>query len=429
MRFGKIEFFFWLACSSPSLCAQVTAVRSERMLDVKSGNYVTNAVVLIQNGKITAAAGGLAIPADAKVIDLGSATLLPGLIDVHTHLMARAAEGQQNDMYLLQLAKKSEAYRALEGAANARVTLRAGFTSVRDVESEGSGYADVALRRAIDRGLVEGPRMQVATRAIAATGGYFPVLTSPDLKEFPHGAQWITGADEARRAVREQVYFGADLIKVYADFLDVGSPNTDAFMHETLTRDEIRTVVEEAHKGGHRVAAHAMTREGIRNAVEGGVDSIEHGREVDAETLALMASKGTFLVPTSAATSAEYENAKSPEQRAQMEPFMQSLRAEITNALAAHVKIASGFDSAEERTQGKNARELASLVKLGLTPLEAIRGATVRAAELMAWQDKVGAIEAGKFADLIAVDGDPLKDISVLQHVTFVMKGGEQVRF
>jgi imidazolonepropionase-like amidohydrolase len=372
-----------------------------------------------------AAGNGVAIPSGASVTDLGAAMLLPGLIDVHTHLMARTPEGNQNDNYILQLAKESEAYRALEGAADARLTLDAGFTSVRDVESEGSGYADVALRTAIERGLIDGPRMQVATRAIAATGGYFPLRLSPDLDNYPRGAQMITGVDEARRAVREQVYYGADLIKVYADFLDVGSPNTKIFVHQTLTRDEIRTIVEEAHKGGHHVAAHATTREGIRNAVEAGVDSIEHGTGVDKDTLTLMQAKGIFLVPTTAAISDSYESA-TPARRAQMEPTMRSLRDEITNALAAHIKIASGFDASEDDTQGKNARELVTLVKLGLTPLEAIRAATTTAAELMAWQDSVGSIEQGKFADLIAVSGDPLADISVLQHVTFVMKGGVQ---
>ena len=269
--------------------------------------------------------------------------------------------------------------------------------------------------------------MQVATRAIAATGGYFPERLSPDLNGFPTGAQMITGTDVARRAVREQVYNGADLIKVYADFLDFGSPATRRRVHETLTLDELRAIVEEAHKGGHRVAAHAMTREGARNAVEAGVDSIEHGTEIEPETLALMAKRGVFLVPTSAAQSGDYDSAPAA-QRAAMESTMRSLQAEVANAQAAHVRIASGFDAATENKQGRNALELVSLVKLGLTPIEAIRAATTAAAELMGWQDSVGSIEKNKFADLIAVDGDPLADISVLQHVVFVLKGGKQVK-
>jgi imidazolonepropionase-like amidohydrolase len=298
---------------------------------------------------------------------------------------------------------------------------------VRDVENEGADYADVALRNAIDRGLVPGPRMQVATRAIAATGGYSPLQLSPDLTGFPRGAQMITGVDEARRAVREQIYYGADLIKIYADFLDSGSPNTKSQIHPTLTLEEIRAIVEEAHKGGHRVAAHAMTREGIRNAVEGGVDSIEHGTQVDKETLSLMAARGTFLVPTSAGTEGRYESA-SAAQRAAMGPAMQLLRAEIVNGRAAGVRIACGFDASTEANQGKNATELAALVKLGLKPIEAIRAATTTGAELMGWQDSVDSIQKGKFADLIAVEGDPLADISVLQHVVSVIKGGIQVR-
>ncbi|MCU1247225.1 MAG: Amidohydrolase domain protein [Edaphobacter sp.] len=417
-----------LSLPAVACLAQVTAVRAQRMLDVKTGRYVSNAVVLVEGDKIIASGSGLTIPANAIVLDLGATTILPGLIDAHTHLMARTpSQGSQNKNYILQLATESEAYRALEGAMDARLTLQAGFTSVRDVESEGSGYADVALRSAIDGGLVEGPRMEVATRAIAATGGYFPLHLSADLLNFPRGAQMITGTDEARKAVREQIYYGADLIKVYADFLDVGSPNTANYNHETLTRDEIRTVVEEAHKGGHRVAAHAMTREGIRNAVESGVDSIEHGTQVDQPTLQEMAEKGTYLVPTSAAISSGYEQAKTPEQRAEMEPIMQSLRAEITNARAAHVRIASGFDAAEDDEQGKNANEIAELVKLGLTPAEAIAAATTTASELMGWQTKVGSLEVGKYADIIGVAGDPLQDVSALQHVTFVMKGGHQV--
>ena len=407
--------------------APIIAVRSARMLDIKAGRYVANAVILIQNGRISEAGGGLSIPAGAKVIDLGAATLLPGLIDVHTHLLARMGNGNQVDDYILNLAEKSAAYRALEGAANARATLEAGFTSVRDVENEGADYADVALRRAIDRGLIEGPRMQVATRAIAATGGYFPVQLSPDLKGFPRGAQMITGADEARRAVREQIYYGADLIKIYADFVDAGSPNTKTQLHPTLTLQEIQTVVEEAHKGGHRVAAHAMTREGIRNAVDGGVDSIEHGNDLDKETLSLMATRGIFLVPTTSGTVRRYQ-AASGERRAAMEPAMERLRAVVAGARAAGVRIACGSDASSESGHGKNATEITSLAALGMKPIDVIRAATTTAAELMGWQDSAGSLEKGKFADLIAVEGDPLADISVFQHVVFVMKGGSRVR-
>ena len=435
MSFMKTLAICFLCCRPVVLPGQVSgapaapiiAVRSARMLDVKAGEYVPNAVILIQNDRIAAAGSGLSIPAGSRIIDLGAATLLPGLIDVHTHLLARMGTGNQIDEYILNLAEKSAAYRALEGAADARATLEAGFTAVRDVENEGADYDDVALRRAIDKGLVQGPRMQVATRAIAATGGYFPVQLSPDLKGFPSGAQMITGADEARRAVREQIYYGADLIKIYADFVDAGSPNTKTQLHPTMTLEEIRTVVEEAHKGGHRVAAHAMTREGIRNAVEGGVDSIEHGNDVDKETLSSMAARGTFLVPTTSGAVGRYKSA-SAERRAAMEPAIERLRAVIADARAAGVRIACGSDASSERSHGKNAAEIMALTTLGMKPIDAIRAATTTAAELMGWQDSAGSIEKGKFADLTAVEGDPLADISVLQHVVFVMKGGIRVR-
>ncbi len=264
---------------------KIIAVRASRMLDVKSGSVVPNAVVLIQDDKITAAGTSLKIPAGTDVVDLGNATLLPGLIDCHTHLMARMSDDDPQG-YGLSLLTKSQAFRALEGAADARVTLRAGFTAVRDVESEGSGYADVALRDAINQGLVDGPRMQVATRGIAAVGKYFPFGISPDLTDFPTGAQMISGPEEARRAAREQIGHGANLLKVYADW---GVP--------TLTIEEIRPIVEEAHKSKLKVAAHADSPEGIRNALTAGVDSIEHGHQADRSCFRVDKTEKCLLGP------------------------------------------------------------------------------------------------------------------------------------
>jgi len=385
-----------------------TAVRAARLLDVKNGTLINNAVVLVEGERITAVGSGLPIPADADVIDLGDVTLLPGLIDCHTHLLSSGP-----DDYGAMLLTKSQAYRALEGAANARRTLLAGFTSVRDAENEGAGYADVALRDAVNRGLVEGPRMKVATRAIAAVGQYNPFGVSPDLPDFPRGAQMISGVEEARRAVREQIGNGADLIKVYADW-----------NYPTLTAEELGVIVEEAHKAGKRVAAHAATNEGIRNAVNAGVDSIEHGDRADRATLELMKQKGVWLVPTFAALLRQFAAVKDEEVRKRAGVYVRDKQKMLQTARELGVKVALGYDPGEAEMHGTNAREIVALTTAGFTNLEAIRAATANGAELLGWQEQVGSLEAGKFADVVAVRGNPLSDIKQLEQVTFVMKGG-----
>jgi imidazolonepropionase-like amidohydrolase len=397
----------------------ITLLKAAKLLDIRKGNYVERAAVLIDGQRIKEAGAASAIEPhagnDAQIIDLGNATLLPGLIDCHTHLMARIPAG--SDGYVVNLATKSQALRALEGAADARATLRAGFTAVRDVENEGSDYADVALRDAVNQGLVEGPRMQVATRAIAAVGQYNPFGVSPDLTAFPTGAQMVSGADEARRAVREQIGHGADLIKVYADW-----------MYPTLTAEEISVIVQEAHKAGRKVAAHATTPEGIRNAVTAGVDSIEHGHGADRSDLEMMKAHDVYWVPTMGSFFYSVDRQKSPEAHAYLENVLERARQNIPMARQLGVKIANGFDGSSSESHGQNARELVAMTHLGLTPQDAIRAATITAAELMGWQDRTGAIEAGKYADIIAVTGDPLTDITRLQSVEFVMKGGEVVK-
>ena len=402
-----------------TLAPQGIVVKARRILDVRSGKLVEDAAIYLDGERIKAvgvAAEVLKVaPSAVTVIDLQGLTILPGLIDCHTHLLARLPEVA--DGYALNLVTKSQAYRALEGAANARATLQAGFTTVRDVGNEGSQYADIALRDAINEGLVEGPRMRVATRAIAAVGQYHPFGIAPDLDRFPSGAQMISGVEEARRAVREQIGYGADLIKVYADW---DTP--------TLTMAELQVIVEEAHKAGRKVAAHAETRDGIRNAVAAGVDSIEHGSHADREALELMKAKGTFLVPTlsvmDAWSAASPANAASPRLR----DHMDSSRRTFEMARSLGVRIANGSDPAAIDRHGKNAEELVAMTNRGFGALEAIRSATTTAAELLGMSDDIGTLEAGKYADLIAVDGDPLDDVTALVRVRFVMKGGRVIR-
>lgn len=394
-------------------------VRALRMLDVGSGRIVEDAAIVVEGERIKAVGVATDIlrqaSAAVEVLNLGNVTVLPGLIDAHTHLLARIPEG--DDGYALNLVTKSEAYRALEGAANARATLQAGFTTVRDVGNEGSRYADVALRDAIDRGLIEGPRMRVATRAIAAIGHYHPFGLSANLDGVASGAQMISGVDDARRAVREQIGRGADLIKVYADW---SAP--------TLSVAELQVVVEEAHKAGRKVAAHATTSQGIRNAVAAGVDSIEHGTHADQEGLRTMQAKGVFLVPTLAVADAwaaqSPENAASPQLRAHLEGSRRTVEA----ARAMGVKIVNGSDPSAGDRHGKNAEELVAMTKRGLSALEAIQAATTSAADLLGMIDIVGTLEAGKYADLIAVAGNPLHDIAALLRVKFVMKGGVVIK-
>ena len=394
-------------------------VKAERLLDVSAGKYIEGAGIWIEGERIKqvgkAADVRKGAPKNVKVVDLGSATVLPGLIDCHTHTMMREPQGENS--YAMNLLTKSQAFRALEGAANARATLEAGFTTVRDVENEGSGYADVALRDAINQGLVEGPRMQVATRGIAAVGQYNPFGVSPDLEGFPTGAQMVSGVDEMRRAVREQIGHGADLIKIYADW-----------RYPTFTVEEIQVAVEEAHKSERKVAAHATTPDGIRNAITAGVDSIEHGHRADRRGLEMMKEKGTYLVPTLSGLDAHIERDPSVRDNPRVKALLAAMEQSVRQAKELGVKIADGSDASSAASHGKNADELVAMTKRGLTNTEAIRAASTTAAELLGWADQVGSVEPGKYADLIAVEGDPLNDVGILRKVRFVMKGGKIIR-
>jgi imidazolonepropionase-like amidohydrolase len=418
--FGSSLFLALLSVGSAVFAA--SAARTElilaaHVLDVRTGHYIANGAVLVTGDRIAAVGTATDLRsrvAQAHVIDLGSLTLLPGLIDAHTHVMARVPES--SDGYIVNLATKSQAFRALEGAADARLILRSGFTAIRDVESEGADCGDAALRDAVAQGLVEGPRMKVATRGIAQVGQYFPFGVAADLAGFRTGAQMVSGVEEVRRAAREQIGCGADQLKIYVDW-----------RHPTFSVEEIRAAVDEAHKAGIKIAAHATLQQGISNAVTAGVDSIEHGWNADVATLKLMRSKGIFWVPTlTPADRATQSWLADPQQREKGLARQQTMRTTVANARQLGVKIALGFDASGASEQGHSAEELKTMVKYGFTPLEAIQAATLGGAEL--YGDKIGAIEPGNYADLIAVEGDPLADMSTLSRVTFVMKGGEVVK-
>ncbi|TFW18135.1 amidohydrolase family protein [Duganella callida] len=390
------------------------------MVDVRNGTLIDNAVVLISGERITAAGSKLAIPAGAQVIDLGDKTLLPGLIDAHTHL----TNDPQDAGY--GIVAKSIPRVTLTGARNARVTLQAGFTTVRDVGAD--GYADIGLRDAINDGDVPGPRILASGPPLGITGGHCDdTLHAPEYKAVSLGV--ADGVAEALKVTRRNIKYGADVIKICATggVLSFGDdPRASQY-----TLDELKAIIGDAHRLGRKAAAHAHGGDGIKLSVLAGIDSIEHGSYIDDEGIKLMKEHRTYLVPTLYLGDWLIENAdaiKLPKpllEKAKV--VLPAARANIGKAIKAGVPIAFGTDAAVY-PHGLNAREFSVLVKLGMTPAQAIRTATVNGADLLGWSDKIGSIEAGKYADLIAVDGQPLKDVKTLEQVQWVMKGGAVVK-
>ena len=394
------------------------AVRAAHMIDVVSGARMDDAVVLIEGDKITAAGSGLAIPAGTEVTDLGRATLLPGLIDVHTHLSLQSGD------YVTDLFRRSPIDNAVRAPTYARRTLEAGFTTVRDVGA--SEYVDIALRNAINDGSVIGPRMLVATLPISATGGHGDLNGFSPYVHIGGFSGIADGVDEIRKLVRQDVKRGADVIKVLAG-AGVLSEEESAGAPQ-YSQEELDALVSEAAMWGRKVAAHAHGTEAIKRAVKAGVASVEHGGLVDEETVRLMKSKGTFLVPDIITDVYILEHGTEMGLPPKIIEKERSLRgqqdANWTRAFKSGVKLAFGTD-AGVYPHGQNARQFALLVQhVGMTPAQAIRTATVNAAELLGWSDKVGRVAPGHYADLIAVDGDPLADVTQLERVRWVMKGG-----
>lgn len=398
---------------------QLVFVRCGALLDGKSETARKNVLVAIRGEKITEV--NTKEPTGAQIVDLSRETCLPGLIDTHTHVLLQGDITAAD--YDEQLLKQSPEYGTILATVNARRALEYGFTTIRDVETEGAGYADVDVKKAINSGVIPGPRMQVATRAMDVTGAYPPLGYAPNVS-VPHGVQVVDGADAARKTVREQISHGADWIKVYSD--RSYRVREDGVLDDipTFTLEELKAIVDEAHRERHKVASHAMALYGVHNSIEAGVDSIEHGNYVADEDMKAMVARGTFYVPTI------YVGAYVSEGRAAAgAPVwvkMLSIHEEtFRRALKAGVKIAFGTDAGGFAWTENPAKEFAYMVKWGMTPAQALHSATTAAAELLGWSDQVGSIEAGKFADIVAVPGDPLADVSQLEKVDFVMKGGK----
>jgi imidazolonepropionase-like amidohydrolase len=416
------------AQGAPAPKPEVIALKAARLFDGRGDAAVPNGVVIVEGGKIRAAGSGLAIPAGARVIDLGDATLLPGLIDAHTHLTNESTDEWLQGFF--NNVSRDVAESAIRSTANARKTLEAGFTTVRDV---GSGdYIDVGLRNTIRDGVVPGPRMLVAVHALGARGGHcdeggFPFNRFGPEPGIEHGI--ASGPDQFRDAVRFQVKYGADVIKICA----TGGVLSLADEVDTsqLSQEEMNAIVEEAHRLHKKVAAHAHGAEGARFAIRAGVDSIEHGSFMGTEELRLMKERGTWLVPTLLA--GEYAAGRSairhyPPAIAAKAKAAVAVRSDMfKNALRTGVKIAFGTDSAVS-PHGINAQEFGLMVDLGMTPAAALRAATASAADLLGLSQTLGTLQAGKTADVIAVPGNPLADIHAMEKVKFVMKGGEVFR-
>jgi imidazolonepropionase-like amidohydrolase len=417
----RIRFWLFLTILIPAAAfAQAPrqiAIRAGKLIDGTSDRPIRNALILVESEKIVSITPGGNAPAGAEVIDLSHATVLPGLIDTHTHLLLQGDITAQD--YDEQLLKESIPYRAILAARNARLALEHGFTTLRDLETEGAMYADVDVKTAIERGEVPGPRLQVATRAMAPTGMY-PLSGYSWELEMPHGVQVVNGVESARLAVREQVANGADWIKYYSDRRYYYG--ADGVLHSwvNFTDEEARAIVDEAHRLGHRVAAHAIGSDGIAAALRAGVDTIEHGDGLTDDLIVQLVQKNVYWVPTVAVGAYV-----APGRGGNWPKMVASEKAAFARALSKGVRIAFGTDAGGfDWTKFPQAREFKYYVDYGMTPLQAIRSATTVAADLLGWGDRVGSVEPGKLADLIAVSGDPLTDITELEHVKFVMKGG-----
>lgn len=411
-----------IAASNASFAqSKIRAIKAGKVIDVLSGTVLTNQIILIDSNMIIDIGSNIVIPKNAEIIDLSNATVLPGLIDCHTHLTFQPGDNYYEDIF-----RKTPIDYATLAPSYAKRTLHAGFTMVRDVGAD--QLIDVSLRNAINNGLIEGPRMLVSTFALGSTGGH------ADLTGFNPNIDWkynkdytgvANGMDEIRKRVRNNVKWGADWIKVCATAGVLSEEESAGAAQYSL--EELKAVVEEAHRWHRNVAAHAHGTEGIKLAIQAGVTSIEHGSLIDDEAIRMMKEKGVWLVAdiyNDDYILAEFSKKGYPQKIIDKEKLIGRLQREnFQKAVKAGVKIAYGTD-AGVYPHGGNGKQFYYMVKFGLTPIQAIQSATINAADLLNWKDKTGSITKGKLADIIAVEGNPIDDITILEHVKFVMKDG-----
>src|ERR1700730_16215611 len=415
---------FCAAQDTKSAAPATVAIRAGKILDVRTGNYLTDQIIWIEGDRIKAIGKAADIqkqlPDGAKIIDLSSSTVLPGLIDCHTHLTMGPNTLGPGRLHV------SYPRMALMGARNARVTLQAGLTRVRNVGA--GGYSDIALRDAIRAGDVPGPRMLVSGPALSITGGHGDEnFLAPQYSSTSDGV--ADGVAAVIEKVRQNIKYGADVIKFMATGGVLSEGDNPELAQYSL--EEMKAIVEAAHGLGRKVAAHAHASAGIKNAVLAGVESIEHGTYMTDEDIHLMKEHGTYLVPTVHLEDWLLQNMQTlgwtPNMMEKAQTVIPIARKNVSHAFKSGVKVALGTD-AGVCPHGLNGREFGKMVEMGLTPLQSIQAGTLNAAGMLGWGEKVGTIEPGKWADIVAVDGDPLQDVTTLEHVKFVMKGGEIVK-
>jgi imidazolonepropionase-like amidohydrolase len=402
----------------------VTVIRAGSLIDGKSNTPRHDQMIVVRGNRIESVgdAATARIPTGATVIDLSKATVLPGLIDSHTHIFLQGEDPAQGG-YDANILNAPLALRAARATVAVRRALEQGFTTLRDVETEGAGYGDVGIKQAIEQGYIPGPRLFVSTRAISTTGGYQLEGYAPEL-DMPKGAQIVDGPVEARKAAREQLDHGADWIKVYMTHRSWVGKNGELVSQPTLTVDELRAIVDETHGWGKKVACHVYGGIGLRRALDGGCDSIEHGLDLDDAAIAQMLKQGTWYVPTLSAYYHDWAPADTPGgQRDRLRVALHE--PSFKKALNAGVKIAFGTDMGGIPWTEPIAQEFSRMVEFGMPPMDAIESATSRAAAMLDMEGKIGVVAPGAFADIVAVGSDPLHDIKALENVQFVMKDGQ----